>query len=85
MTQLVLEGIKTELHTSEFVRFSLCKIVLKNVIYTKNCRFDNIVNSPIERNKGLQMNDVNTEQFDLAEFSKLRGVADERRRVVIHS
>ena len=31
------------------------------------------------------MNDVNTEQFDLAEFSKLRGVADERRRVVIHS
>ena len=31
------------------------------------------------------MNDVNTEQFDLAELFKLRGVADERRRVVIHS
>ena len=44
MTQLVLVGIKTELHTSEFGRFSLCKIVRKNVIYTKNCRFDNIVN-----------------------------------------
>ena len=44
MTELVLVGIKTELHTSEFGRFSLCKIVRKNVIYTKNCRFDNIVN-----------------------------------------
>ena len=45
MTQLVLVvGIKNELHTSEFGRFSLCKIVRKNVIYTKNCRFDNIVN-----------------------------------------
>ena len=45
MTQLVLVGIKTELHTSEFGRFSLCKIVRKNVIYTKNCRFDNSTNS----------------------------------------
>lgn len=40
---------------------------------------------PNREKKGLQMNDVNTEQFDLAELSKLRGVADERRRVVIHS
>ena len=45
MTQLVLVGIKTELHTSEFGRFLLCKIVRKNVIYTKNCRFDNSTNS----------------------------------------
>ena len=40
---------------------------------------------PNREKKGLQMNDVNTEQFDLAELSKLRGVADERRRVVMHS